>query len=655
MTPTLQWLNDNWFQIVGPFLIVVGAGIGGVWLRRIVFDAIAQSGFKRTWRPAGLVLRVLWQPFLQWAIILGAFIAVNLSTLTPQVINVLNRVLVSFLLLSLAWLAIGIAVGLFLYYEIEFRKSLNNVKAPQPPRTVLVNGIRAIVALVTALLLLKVWQGPDVSGLLAFTAFAIIGGLALHDAVEATVSGRARCWLAPLRSRRFQKTLLSVAGVTLFLDIVRRLVLLPGEPSMQQNAAILWLVLEVAALIWAGALLRQRRYSHTRPRFAAVAVCLAAVIFVPTLMGIEPVSSYVNMVVGEMENDLGRLAWQAKLAQTAEATTGTLAQRVKPAVVVVVGEESLGSGMVIDKGGRVLTCWHVVEGHENLRVILQDRYYYDCVVGPCDEAADLALLIPDRTVSTPDYVELGSIADVEPGDDLWVVGYALGLEGEASVTKGVASAVRDIDGVTYLQTDAPMNPGNSGGPVVDSRGCVVAVASWKILKVSDVSVEGVQFGVAIDHAGALINSVERSVLPAGQAGNDEMPIERQVVACANAEREARGTPPVLWDDDLAAIASKHAAQMAARGEMFHSSVTEAHAENCWMGAAGFFDAEAIVQSWMDSELHRTWLLCPSLKRVAVGMASDGHNVYATWTFWRHETRDSDWWYGSNMPKPEWWY
>lgn len=652
MTPTLQWLNDNWFQIVGPILIVVVAAIGGVWLRRVVFDAIAESGFKRRWRPAGLVLRLLWHPFLQWAILLGTFIAINLSILSAQTTAVLNRVLISFLLLSLAWLAIGVATALFLYYEIEFRKSLQKVKAPQPPRAVVVNGIRAIVALATALLLLRIWQGPDISGLLALTAFVIIGGLAIHDAVESTFSGRPGRWLAPLRSRRFQKAALSVVAVVLFFDTARRLVMLPSGPSAEQNAAILWLVLETAALIWAASLLRQRRYVHSRPRFAAVAVCLAALGLVPALMGIEPVSSYMDMMIGEARSDLSRLEWQVELPQTTEANTGRPAQRIKPAVAVVLGEEFSGSGMVIDDEGTVLTCWHVVEGCSSVRIILPDETYYDCVISGGSQATDLAVLVPDRPVSTPSYVELGGIDDVQSGDDVWVVGYPLGLEGEASVTKGVASAVRDIDGVTYLQTDAPMNSGNSGGPVVGSDGRVVAVASWKI---SDVSVEGMQFGVAIDHAGSLLDSVDRPTTPVDQDPSEDTSMEQQVLAHANAERNTRGTAAVLWDADLAAIASAHARQMATRAEMFHSSAGEAHAENCWMGTAGCFDAQDIVDSWMNSEKHRTWLLCPSLKHVAVGIASNGQDMFANWTFWVHETDTDDWWYQYGDAKPEWWY
>jgi uncharacterized protein YkwD len=95
--------------------------------------------------------------------------------------------------------------------------------------------------------------------------------------------------------------------------------------------------------------------------------------------------------------------------------------------------------------------------------------------------------------------------------------------------------------------------------------------------------------------------------------------------------------------------------MAARGTMFHSSMYEDYAENCWMGRLGYFGADDIIDSWMGSEKHRTWLLCPHLIRIGAGIANDGTNMYAAWTFWRRETAAADWWYATGDPKPDWWY
>ena len=652
MSPTLQWLNDNWFQIVGPILIIAVVTFGGLWLRHVAFNALSQSHFRARWKASALVVRHLWQPFLHLFVLLGFAVAINFSILPSLAITLLNRVLLTFLVVSVAWFTMSVAVGLFLYHEIGFRKSLHSISSPQPPTSLIVNSIRALIALVAVLLLLAIWQGPDVSGLLALAAFTAISVLALHDATERRVSRRLGKILTPLRVRKAQKAALSMAAVFLTVDMVRRIALAPTESGAEQNEAVLWIVLEIAALIWAGSMLRRSVHRRSRPRFAVVALGAFAILFVPTMLGLDPIAGYTNMVVEEMRADFDNLEWQVEMPDPPSLQGGGRLEQVRPAVVFVLGEDLAGTGMVINDVGHVLTCWHVVEGCTHPRVIIMDDYYYDCTVARHDPSTDLALLVPDGQVSTPDVVPFGSASTVEPGDELWVMGYALGLEGDASITRGVASALRELEGVTYIQTDAPVNPGNSGGPIIDERGKVVAVASFKI---ADVEIEGMQFGVAIEEALPLLASSSSVTSDQNTGSQDAVGIEEQVVKFANEERQVRGTPMLAWDEDLARIASSHATEMASRGEMFHSSMYEAYAENCWMGSAGYFTAKDICQSWMQSEKHRTWLLCPGLEHVGIGIAVKDGMMFASWTFWRNETRHSDWWYVDGGTKPEWWY
>jgi len=117
--------------------------------------------------------------------------------------------------------------------------------------------------------------------------------------------------------------------------------------------------------------------------------------------------------------------------------------------------------------------------------------------------------------------------------------------------------------------------------------------------------------------------------------------------------------PLVWDDELHEIAREHSEEMARRGELFHSSMYEPYAENCWGGGPGslYYNTPSdIVSSWMGSPKHRTWLLCPHLKHIGVGIAVSDKGMYASWTFWRNETSYNDWWYNnrSNSP-PDWWY
>ena len=135
-------------------------------------------------------------------------------------------------------------------------------------------------------------------------------------------------------------------------------------------------------------------------------------------------------------------------------------------------------------------------------------------------------------------------------------------------------------------------------------------------------------------------------------------IEHDVVSLVNNIRASRGTPTLVWDDKLYAYSKSHSEDMAEKKQLFHTAQGSSYAENAWGGEGStHWGANTIVESWMNSDLHRTWLLCPNLKRIAVGVAISDTGMYASWTFWVGETNYyTDWWYcnGSNEP-PEWWY
>lgn len=132
-------------------------------------------------------------------------------------------------------------------------------------------------------------------------------------------------------------------------------------------------------------------------------------------------------------------------------------------------------------------------------------------------------------------------------------------------------------------------------------------------------------------------------------------LEDEVLLLVNLIRADRGTDILIWDDGLYKHSKTHSENMASREEMFHSSMNLPYAENAWYGAGTRWKASDIVGSWLSSEKHRTWLLCPHLKHIAVGIAtSEDRDTYASWTFWRKETLESDWWYVKNTPPPDYW-
>jgi len=139
--------------------------------------------------------------------------------------------------------------------------------------------------------------------------------------------------------------------------------------------------------------------------------------------------------------------------------------------------------------------------------------------------------------------------------------------------------------------------------------------------------------------------------------NKGLKVGIEVVELVNAIRQERGSPLLLWDEELYSYSIAHSEAMASRRDLFHSSMDKPYAENAWGGEGSkSWRAETIVESWMNSEMHRTWLLCPSLRHVAVGVAYSDNGMYASWTFWRSEPVLSDWWYQYSPDNPpEWWY
>lgn len=140
------------------------------------------------------------------------------------------------------------------------------------------------------------------------------------------------------------------------------------------------------------------------------------------------------------------------------------------------------------------------------------------------------------------------------------------------------------------------------------------------------------------------------------ASDDIFELEHAVILLVNLIRADRGTSLLVWDEELYLYSKEHSVNMARVGDLFHTDMNLPYGENAWGGSGRNWDEGDIVESWMSSPMHRTWLLCPSLEHIAVGVAiSKDGDMYASWTFWRNETRDSDWWYCNDTEPPDWWH
>ncbi len=167
----------------------------------------------------------------------------------------------------------------------------------------------------------------------------------------------------------------------------------------------------------------------------------------------------------------------------------------------------VGSGFIIDSKGLIVTNNHVVDGATNVKVTLQDGRTFDAKVIGTDPLTDVAVIKVDTTEPLP-AVTFGSSKDIRVGDDVMAVGNPFGLGG--TVTTGIISAkARDIGGNAYddyLQTDAAINKGNSGGPLFNDQGQVVGM-NTAILSPTGGSV-GIGFAVPSDLVQKIVDQLE---------------------------------------------------------------------------------------------------------------------------------------------------
>lgn len=179
-----------------------------------------------------------------------------------------------------------------------------------------------------------------------------------------------------------------------------------------------------------------------------------------------------------------------------------------------------GTGMVLTDTGDVLTNAHVVAGAQRIEVTFsgeKDARPADLV--GADSSADVAI-IRIRNASGLPTVKLGSSKELAVGDDVIAIGNALALAGGLSVTQGIVSALNrslDDDQVQFndlIQTDAAINNGNSGGPLVNAAGEVVGINTVVIQQSGGNLVQNVGFAIAIDSVKPLIEQIR-----AGTAGD----------------------------------------------------------------------------------------------------------------------------------------
>jgi S1-C subfamily serine protease len=220
--------------------------------------------------------------------------------------------------------------------------------------------------------------------------------------------------------------------------------------------------------------------------------------------------------------DVGTIASDAaakaiKEQQRAPATSALVYQKILPSIVVIetrgpsskAGEERLGTGVIVNSRGAILTAFHVVDGATSIRVSFVDGSRSRAQVASTDPEHDIAVLAAARPPEVIVPAVLGGGAQV--GDDAYAVGNPFGYVASlsAGVVSGLERTAETNEGKTLhglIQFDAAVNPGNSGGPLLNRGGQVIGIVTALANPSHSGSFIGIGFAVPIGTAGGAANA-----------------------------------------------------------------------------------------------------------------------------------------------------
>jgi serine protease Do len=302
-----------------------------------------------------------------------------------------------------------------------------------------------------------------------------------------------------------------------------------------------------------GAYVENRDNRDNRPRRRGIGIMPAiAIALLFTILGTAlGIHSAYNILPGTSfftNSRLGQLVEEAKNTSRIEyvntpvvgregLTIPEIVDMVKPAVVtvsstIVTGpsifnpngtpQESIGTGFILNEEGYIATNYHVIEGATDVKVILYTGEEVDATVINYDALADLAVIRISGDIEVPGVVTLGNSDTLRVGETAVAIGNPLAKEFAGTVTAGVISALdRTItignSSYKYIQIDAAINGGNSGGPLINGNGEVVGINSAKI---SDSNVEGIGFSIPINDLKSKLAILSQRALYVGIAGRE---------------------------------------------------------------------------------------------------------------------------------------
>lgn len=262
-------------------------------------------------------------------------------------------------------------------------------------------------------------------------------------------------------------------------------------------------------------------------------ICIAFTLCIVTTAGagtIEGIKVYVNeKLIGKqakiIDGDVylpltaisqdmgGRTDWNSDSKSVyvtiPDRGVSSVISKISPSVVGVVGKPkedkysrysdengiAFGTGIIYKADGYVITNAHVVNALQNIVVVLSNGKAYQGRLKAVDDESDLALIKIDKGGLTP--AVLGDISDINVGEPVVAIGTPLSFSLRNSATLGIIGGInRSVEGnYRFIQSDAAINAGNSGGPLVNMQGEVLGVNS---VKYQGVGVEGLNFSIPVD-------------------------------------------------------------------------------------------------------------------------------------------------------------
>jgi S1-C subfamily serine protease len=225
--------------------------------------------------------------------------------------------------------------------------------------------------------------------------------------------------------------------------------------------------------------------------------------------------------VAGISSDVSTLSDQIDSVEADIVDWAEVAAIIEPSIVILTVNGSTGSGVIITNDGWIVTARHVVEDAtsiDDIDILLSDGSKYQCSAAYISNELDIGLVKIDSSKTDFYAATLGASADIMAGDQIMAAGNALGLGSPLTYTTGIVSALRlsyDIyDNVyVHIQTDAAVNPGNSGGPLVNAKGEVIGINTWGYEWFEDSYgnlriFEGMNFAVPIDAVLPLLDELE---------------------------------------------------------------------------------------------------------------------------------------------------